>query len=120
VGPISEFGIDAFLFSPSPSSTTTRRRPNMVSQKVFDTVILGAGWSGAVAARDLTAKGYSVLILEGRDRVGGRAQTWRDKGKGDVKIDVGCSWIHGYTEGNPTREIAKGLGVVGRAIYHVR
>jgi len=84
----------------------------MVTPKLFDTVIIGAGWAGTVAARDLSAKGHSVLVLEARDRVGGRAQTWKDKGKGDVKVDVGCSWIHGYKEGNPTRGIAKELGVV--------
>lgn len=86
---------------------------DMVNPKIVDTVIVGAGWAGAVAARDLSAKGYSVLVLEARDRIGGRAQTWKDKGKGDVKVDVGCSWIHGYKEGNPTRGIAKELGVVG-------
>ncbi|ORY23444.1 amine oxidase [Naematelia encephala] len=80
----------------------------MVQPKLFDTIVLGAGWSGAVAARDLAAKGHSVLVLEARDRIGGRAKTWS---RGDVKIDVGCSWIHGYKEGNPTRTIAKELGV---------
>ena len=83
----------------------------MATSKMVDTVILGAGWSGAVAARELTAKGYSVLVLEARDRIGGRAQTWVAKG-GEVKVDVGCSWIHGYKEGNPARGIAKELGVV--------
>ena len=81
--------------------------------KILDAIIIGAGWSGAVAARELASKGFSVLILEARDRVGGRAKTWIDKGgKGDILVDVGCSWIHGYKEGNPTRGIAEGLGVV--------
>lgn len=83
--------------------------------KLFDTIIIGSGWSGAVAARDLASKGHSVLILEARDRVGGRARTWTN-GAG-IKIDVGCSWIHGYREGNPTRGIAKELGVVGALSY---
>lgn len=80
-----------------------------MTQKIFDTILIGAGWSSAAAARELTAKGHSVLILEARDRVGGRAKTWSKDG---IKIDVGCSWIHGYNEGNPTRTIAKDLGVV--------
>ncbi|TXT10953.1 hypothetical protein VHUM_01704 [Vanrija humicola] len=77
--------------------------------KVYDSIILGAGWSGAVAARELARAGRSVLVLEARDRVGGRASTWTNK-RGD-KIDIGCSWIHGYNEGNPTRGIAGELGV---------
>lgn len=89
----------------------------MPQPKLFDSIILGAGWSGAVAARDLASKGYSVLVLEARDRVGGRAKTWVGPG---AKIDVGCSWIHGYREGNPARGIAKDLGVVGVAASFLR
>ncbi|KAJ0168448.1 Polyamine oxidase 3 [Colletotrichum tanaceti] len=81
----------------------------MTTTHTLDTIIIGAGWSGAVAARELAIKGRKVLVLEARDRVGGRASTWV---KGDVKVDVGCSWIHGYKEGNPARYIAQDLGVV--------
>ena len=77
--------------------------------QILDTIIIGAGWSGAVAARDLASKGFSVLVLEARDRVGGRAKTHNG-------IDVGCSWIHGYKEGNPARGIAEGLGIVSVAV----
>jgi phytoene dehydrogenase-like protein len=76
---------------------------------IYDTIIIGAGWTGAAAARELSAKGRKVLILEARDRVGGRAKTWSKDG---INVDVGCSWIHGYKEGNPARGIAKDLGVV--------
>ncbi|KAK2001421.1 flavin-containing amine oxidoreductase [Colletotrichum falcatum] len=81
----------------------------MATNQVLDTIIIGAGWSGAVAARELVSKGRKVLVLEARDRVGGRANTWV---KGDVKVDLGCSWIHGYKEGNPARFIAQDFGVV--------
>lgn len=82
-----------------------------MSTKAYDTIIVGAGWAGAVAALDLSNGGRSVLVLEARDRVGGRAKTFVSQ-KGDAKIDVGCSWIHGYNEGNPARDLAKSLGVV--------
>ncbi|OCF40559.1 amino oxidase [Kwoniella heveanensis CBS 569] len=81
------------------------------ASKTYNTVILGAGWSGAVAARELTKKGHSVLVLEARDRLGGRARTWADHTDGKTKIDLGCSWIHGYNEGNPAKELAREFGV---------
>ncbi|KAL7419703.1 hypothetical protein Q5752_005619 [Cryptotrichosporon argae] len=82
----------------------------------YDTIIIGAGWSGAVAARHLAQAGRRVLVLEARDRVGGRARTWAATGAGagaaaGAKVDLGCSWIHGYNEGNPARAIAAELGV---------
>ncbi|OLN85485.1 Lysine-specific histone demethylase 1-like protein 1 [Colletotrichum chlorophyti] len=85
------------------------------SNQVLDTIIIGAGWSGAVAARELASKGRKVLVLEARDRVGGRANTWVN---GDVKVDVGCSWIHGYKEGNPARYIAQDFGVAAEGVIY--
>nr|XP_036578745.1 flavin containing amine oxidoreductase [Colletotrichum truncatum]KAF6786078.1 flavin containing amine oxidoreductase [Colletotrichum truncatum] len=76
--------------------------------EVLDTIVIGAGWAGSVAARELATKGRKVLVLEARDRIGGRANTWT---KGDVKVDVGCSWIHGFLEGNPARYIAQDFSV---------
>jgi monoamine oxidase len=43
--------------------------------KMFDVTVIGAGMAGIVAARDLSKSGYSVVLLEGRDRVGGRTYT---------------------------------------------
>ena len=61
----------------------------------FDTVVIGAGIAGLTAARLLAAAGRTVVILEARDRVGGRVQT--DRTDGEV-TDLGASWIHGITE----------------------
>jgi len=56
-----------------------------------DVVIVGAGLAGLSAARSLVAKGVGVVVLEARDRVGGRTLTY-SLGDGRV-IDVGGQWI---------------------------
>ena len=67
-------------------------------------IIVGAGISGLAAAAELGAKGFAdVVILEARDRIGGRI--WTDTIGGDVPIDLGASWIHGV-KGNPISTIA--------------
>ncbi len=44
----------------------------MSDQNIFDVVVVGAGIAGLTAARELTRSGYKVLVIEARDRVGGR------------------------------------------------
>ena len=66
-------------------------------------IVVGAGMSGLAAARELRAHGYTVTVLEGRERTGGRVWTNRDLG---FPIDMGASWIQG-THGNPLTEIAE-------------
>ena len=56
-----------------------------------DVLVVGAGGAGLVAAKELLAKGVSVLVLEARDRIGGRAFTDTSLG---VPWDRGCSWLH--------------------------
>lgn len=55
-----------------------------------DVVVVGAGFAGLSAAHDLVDKGYTVLVLEGRDRVGGRVFTGEVAG---VKVDLGGTWV---------------------------
>ena len=56
-----------------------------------DVVVVGAGLAGLSAARGLTAGGASVLIVEARERVGGRVLN-EDIGGGNV-VEVGAQWI---------------------------
>src|SRR4029077_17366342 len=57
-----------------------------------DVAIIGAGAAGLGAARALENSGLSVIVLEARDRVGGRAHTVQVTP--DVTFDLGCGWLH--------------------------
>ena len=46
----------------------------------YDVIVIGAGFTGLTAARDLSTAGKSVLLIEARDRIGGR--TWASKSHG--------------------------------------
>ena len=70
-------------------------------------IVVGAGVAGLTAARDLAAAGVDVVVLEARDRVGGR--TWTTDVAGAM-IDVGGSWIHGPID-NPVADEARQAGL---------
>ncbi len=70
-------------------------------------LIIGAGFAGIAAARELLNNGYSVTILEARDRIGGRA--WTDDTLG-IPFDLGAFMFHGI-EGNPLYEQAKEFNI---------
>jgi len=61
----------------------------------FDTIVIGAGMSGSTAAHLLSAAGQRVVVLEARDRIGGRMHTDREAG---FSVDLGASWIHGIQD----------------------
>ena len=73
----------------------------------FDSIVVGAGVAGLTAARLLTREGRSVVVLEARDRIGGRVVTERD---GDRVTDLGASWIHGVN-GSAVAEAAAAFGM---------
>jgi monoamine oxidase len=60
-----------------------------------DVVIVGAGAAGLEAARELEARGQSVLVLEARDRIGGRILTHQDP-RIPLPIELGAEFIHGH------------------------
>jgi UDP-galactopyranose mutase len=50
-----------------------------LNQTEYDFLIVGAGWYGAVCARELTKKGYSCLVIDRRNHIGGNAYTRSEK-----------------------------------------
>lgn len=66
-------------------------------------IVVGAGLAGLGAARALHLAGVSVIVLEARNRCGGRV--WTSDG-----IDLGAHWIHG-TDGNPMTSICRELRI---------
>jgi polyamine oxidase len=73
-------------------------------------LVVGAGASGLAAARVLADNDLDVVVLEARDRIGGR--TWTaDVGRG--RADLGAAWLHGIVD-NPVADFmdAQGLGFV--------
>jgi monoamine oxidase len=57
-----------------------------------DIAIIGAGAAGLGAAHGLKDSGLSVIVLEARDRMGGRGHTIM--AAPDIVFDLGCGWLH--------------------------
>jgi len=83
---------------PPPSTAPT------VSPTVYDVIIIGAGISGISAAKTLIASGKKVILLEARNRTGGRMYTDTSNG---WTAEMGAGWIQNY---NPSWNPIIGLG----------
>lgn len=66
-------------------------------------LVIGAGMAGLSAARELQQHDYEVIVIEGRNRIGGRI--WTSHEWNDMPVDLGASWIHGV-RGNPLSSLA--------------
>jgi monoamine oxidase len=80
--------------------------PAMSLPSSVDVAIIGAGAAGLGAAHALEKSGLSVIVLEARDRVGGRAHTIL--AAPGITFDAGCGWLHS-ADNNSFVEIAKQL-----------
>lgn len=67
--------------------STRLERP---ANHVYDTIVIGAGYAGLAAARDLCDRGFSTLLIEARDRVGGRTYTVESEGH---LYEMGGTWV---------------------------
>jgi monoamine oxidase len=74
-----------------------------VEQNKLPVIVIGAGISGLTCARKLHESGKEVIVLEAKDRIGGRLHSVQNEN--DV-FDLGASWIHGI-DGNPIWEITQ-------------
>ena len=92
----------------SPRQRTTPS-PTRTNESVL---VIGAGIAGLAAASELRASGFgNVVVLEARDRIGGRI--WTANLGGTVPVDLGASWIHGV-RGNPIADLARQSGIETR------
>lgn len=71
-----------------------------------EVVVVGGGAAGIGAARKLTDAGVPCMLLEARDRLGGRAWTHE---AGGYPLDLGCGWLHSADK-NPLTKIAREQG----------
>src|SRR3954449_12091236 len=102
-------GALAALDGPTAAFAAARRT------KRADVVVVGAGFSGLAAARRLAAKGRSVIVLEARDRVGGRTDNATIAG-GRAIAEIGGEYV------GPTQDrilaLAKAVGVPTFPVYN--
>ncbi|GAB2285042.1 Polyamine oxidase 2 [Dionaea muscipula] len=74
-------------------------------------IVIGAGVAGIAAARALHDASFQVIVLESRDRIGGRVCTDYTFG---FPVDLGASWLHGVCNENP---LAPLIGRLGLPLY---
>jgi monoamine oxidase len=67
-----------------------QEKTRAVTETNTDVAIVGAGFAGLTAARELVQRGHDVVVLEGRDRVGGRSWTAKIAG---VPVDLGATFV---------------------------
>src|SRR5271170_8263279 len=67
----------------------------------YDVIVIGAGFAGLCAARDISRSNKKVLLVEARDRIGGRTYTSPRHG---YNVEMGGTWVH-WTQPHVFHEI---------------
>jgi len=86
------------------------KMPPSITGDVGTVIVIGAGAAGLTAARVLQDNGCEVVVIEGRERIGGRLHTVDFDG---TLVDEGGNWIHGVPE-NPLYHLALEAGITTR------
>lgn len=89
---------EGYLWTPTGDTTglttdaVVSGTPDSLIRDKYDAVVIGTGFAGLIAARNLSRNpNLTVLLLEGRDRIGGR--TWTAKALGE-EFEMGGTWVH--------------------------
>ncbi|KAH6896518.1 hypothetical protein B0T10DRAFT_601984 [Thelonectria olida] len=89
---------EGYLWTPSTevvgltTDSVVAGTPTSAIHDSYDVVVVGTGFAGLIAARNLSQNtNHRVLLVEGRDRIGGR--TWTGKALGE-EFEMGGTWVH--------------------------
>lgn len=100
--------------SPDQNSPQPKRGTQYAERKQSrspSAIVIGGGFAGIAAARALHDASFQVVLLESRDRIGGRIYTdYSFK----FPVDLGASWLHGVCPENP---LAPLIGRLGLPLY---
>ncbi len=83
--------VGAAALAPGSASARTASGAAARSPNDYDVIVIGGGFAGVTAARELRHAGLRTLILEARNRLGGRTFTTRVGGE---VFELGGTWIH--------------------------
>ena len=117
-------------YDPKNEARTNNSTVSLTTRKHFRVTIIGAGLSGLGCAQELLRLSseqnipIEVILIEARDRIGGRCftdrVTFKTPNGDEFPVELGACWIHGAT-GNPLALLARSLGLqMSKASDHVK